>query len=255
MGVRTCLGYPRPGIAQSDALILVDVGDEGLPQVLQGAQKLRLLAVAAIDADPVKPHAQGALMTHHLQRQRRLALGLAVLGGNPRRLAAPLVTGPFLGQKQTQIRQGRQMSPAQRRKDPDLTVIDLAQPSAPLPRHAHRVGAFLGEARLVDQQPTLGAAAELSVGLHRHLIQHPSVVPSRVREHVLQPLPISILDRLLHPLHVLAICLHQAFEILTGCRHHATRSALEVSTEAAVEGHESGGDAIKPVYANISIFK
>jgi len=117
------------------------------------------------------------------------------------------------------------------------------------------VGAFLGEARLVDQQPTLGAAAEPRVRLHRHLIQHRSVVPSRVREHVLQPLLISILDRLLHPLHVLAICLHQAFEILTGCRHHTARPAVEVSAEATVEGHESGGDSIKPVYANISIFK
>jgi hypothetical protein len=44
------------------------VGDKGFAQVLQGAQKLRLLAVAAVDTDPGKAHAQRTLMPHHLKR-------------------------------------------------------------------------------------------------------------------------------------------------------------------------------------------
>jgi hypothetical protein len=72
---------------------------------------------------------------------------------------------------------------------------------------------------------------------------------------VLQPLLIAILDRLFHPFHVLALCLHQTFEILAGRDHHTARSALEVRTEAAVEFHESGGDAMKSIDTDISIFK
>lgn len=72
---------------------------------------------------------------------------------------------------------------------------------------------------------------------------------------MLQPLLIATPDRLFHPLHVLALCLHQTFEILAGRDHHTARSALEVSMEAAVEFHESGGDAMKSLYAGISIFK
>jgi hypothetical protein len=117
------------------------------------------------------------------------------------------------------------------------------------------VGALLGEARLVDQQPTLGATAEPSVSLHRHLIEHRAMIPSRVRQHVLQPLLIAILDRLFHPFHVLALCLHQTFEILAGRDHHTARSALEVSMEAALECHEPGGNAMKSIDAGISIFK
>jgi hypothetical protein len=81
------------------------------------------------------------------------------------------------------------------------------------------------------------------------------VVPSRVREHGLQPLLVAIVDRLIHTLHVLALRLHQPFEILAGRDHHTARSALEVRTEAAVEFHESGGDVMKSIDTDIRIFK
>ena len=57
------------------------------------------------------------------------------------------------------------MSPAQRCKAPDLTVIDLAQPSASRPRPAYGVGTCPGEARRVDHQPK---AFEIFAGCRRH---------------------------------------------------------------------------------------
>ena len=42
--------------------------------------------------------------------------------------------------------------------DADLAVLDLAEPAAPLPRHADRLGPLLGEGRGVEDDHAVGLA-------------------------------------------------------------------------------------------------
>ena len=46
--------------------------------------------------------------------------------------------------------------------DADLAVLDLAEPAAPLPSHAHRLGPLLGEGRGVEHDHAVGFAQVLA---------------------------------------------------------------------------------------------
>jgi hypothetical protein len=68
----------------------------------------------------------------------------------------------------------------------DLAIIHLAQPPGPLPGHANRAIALLGEAALVDHQAARRLAAKQLVGVSGDLRYHGPMVPRRVADEVLE---------------------------------------------------------------------
>jgi hypothetical protein len=67
-------------------------------------------------------------------------------------LAAVGVLVPLLGQIQATVQRSMTFAAGVDQEDADLTVIDLAEPAAPLAAHAAGVGAFLGEGAAIDDE-------------------------------------------------------------------------------------------------------
>ena len=88
----------------------------------------------------------------HRQGPVGFALEAALRLGNARRRAARRIGGPGLRQKQPFVDQRHVRAPTQGGKHPDLAVLDFAQPTAPLPRHPHRLGPLLRAPALIDRQ-------------------------------------------------------------------------------------------------------
>src|SRR5439155_1520050 len=66
-----------------------------------------------------------------------------------------LVWGPRFGQGQPQGHHGRARARAVAQSARDVTVVDFAQPAAPLARHAHRVSPGFGNGRRSQPQPAI----------------------------------------------------------------------------------------------------
>jgi len=79
-----------------------------------------------------------------------------------------------------------------------LAVVDLAQPARPLPRHADRLIALLGEARLVEDQAAVGLAAEKRIGVQADLRHDQLVLPRRVADEMLKLLGAAVFDHVGH---------------------------------------------------------
>ena len=83
-------------------------------------------------------------------------------------------------------------------EDADLAVVDLPQPPEPLPLHADRGPALLGEARGVEDDHPVGGA-DLAAHLAGQLAQQGPVVPGRGADEVLEAMPLLVMavgDRL-----------------------------------------------------------
>ncbi len=76
--------------------------------------------------------------------------------GDPGLRAAFLVVGPFPRQGEPEVHQGVFGVGDLTEEDAHLTVLDLAEPAAPLALHAHRGGALLGEGRGVEDEHGVG---------------------------------------------------------------------------------------------------
>lgn len=66
--------------------------------------------------------------------------------------------GPLLGQLEANIDQGLFAAGNVAEVNADLAVVDVAKPTAPLPLHAHRFAAFLGQGRGVENAYRVGLA-------------------------------------------------------------------------------------------------
>src|SRR6202789_3109182 len=81
-------------VLRPDVLVAMHVGDESLVLVVQSPQKVRLLAIPAVDAHPRKPNSPGARPAHDVEREFALRHFLARGLGNPRPLAARRSSAP-----------------------------------------------------------------------------------------------------------------------------------------------------------------
>ena len=83
-------------------------------------------------------------------------------------------------------------------EDADLAVVDLAEPAAPLPRHADRLGPLLGERRGVEDEHGVGLA-EVLADLTCQGGEQRLVVPGHLPDELLQALAFLVVkvgDRL-----------------------------------------------------------
>jgi hypothetical protein len=88
----------------------------------------------------------------HAQRN----LGLASINARFFRHAGLSAAGgilrPMLGQIKLGVDEAGRLAVAERGKDTDLAVVDLAQPTIPLPGDANRVLTLFGETAFVDEK-------------------------------------------------------------------------------------------------------
>src|SRR6202522_1963416 len=96
-------GNMESRLLRPDVLVAMHVGDESLVLVVQSPQKVRLLAITAVDAHPRKPNSPGARPAHDVEREFALRHLLARGLGNPRPLAARRVLDPALRQIEPRI--------------------------------------------------------------------------------------------------------------------------------------------------------
>ena len=87
------------------------------------------------------------------------------------------------------------------------------------------------------------------VSLQGDLIQHRTMIPWGLCEHVLQALIVCINYRLVHPFHVLSLCLHQTLEIVRCRLKDRAGFGLKVRFKSGVKMLESIGNEIYFVYA------
>ena len=181
--------------------------------VVQRPQKVRLLAVTAVDAHPRKPHPPGARPAHDVERMFALRHLLARGLGNPRPLATRRVLDPALRQIEPHVDRRVPLAVRQHPEHRDLTIVDLAQPPRPLPGDAHRTIALLGEAALVDDQRARRLAAQKSVRVPADLRHHRLVVPRRVADEMLKLLRAATLNHGGHRLERAVLRLRQSAQI------------------------------------------
>ena len=84
----------------------MNIGNEGLAHVVQGAQEGGLLAVAAIHPDPAEPHPPRPRRTHHLKRKIRLGPHRARLHRDLGPVAAGRVVEPALRGRESRMSTG-----------------------------------------------------------------------------------------------------------------------------------------------------
>src|SRR6266446_6313115 len=107
--------------------------------------------------------------------------------------AAPLpprpVLGPRLGEVEPDIDQGMLMMRSIGHVDSDLAVVHLAEPTKPLPRHARRRLALLGEPRGVEDDHAVGGA-DRAAHLAGQFAQQGSVLPGGRADEVREAVPL-----------------------------------------------------------------
>jgi hypothetical protein len=133
-----------------DPLRGMNIGDEGLVHLVQGAQEGRILAVAAIHPDPAEPHPPRH--TDHLKRKLGLGAHRARFCRDFGPVAAGRVVDPALRQVEPHVDRRVPRPIGQHREHRHLAIVHLAQPPAPLPGNANRAIAVLDEAALVEDQ-------------------------------------------------------------------------------------------------------
>ena len=109
----------------------------------------------------------------------------------PHRFRRAAVLGPLLGQVEPDIDQGVLVVRGVGHEDADLAVVDLAEPPEPLPLHARRGVALLGEARGVEDDHAVGGA-DRPAHLAGQLAQQRPVVPGGRADEVLQAVPLLV---------------------------------------------------------------
>src|SRR4029453_3409403 len=135
-----------------DLLHAMHINDEHLARVVQCSQEGRLLAVAAIEADPREPHAAGPCRVHDLKRELTLGSPLARLYRDFGLVTAVGVVDPAPRQVEPHVHWRVSLSVGQYAEHRHLTIVHFAQASAPLPGNTDGAIALLGEAALVDNQ-------------------------------------------------------------------------------------------------------
>ena len=107
--------------------------------------------------------------------------------------ASRAIVGPLSRKVQTHADQGVFLMRNVAHEHADLTVLDLAQTTAPLPRHADRFLALLGERRRIENDDAVRLADPFA-HLFRERPQEPRVVPRCESDELLQALSPAIVE-------------------------------------------------------------
>src|SRR5215210_3653437 len=119
------------------------------------------IAVGTVGHHPRRLHAPlHKSPTKHLFGEFGLGMHPDLIG-HPGPLAALLVLGPLLGQIQLAVDEGLASAGSVGQKHPDLAVLPLADGACILALYPDAVPSLLDEARLVDDETTLGACQML----------------------------------------------------------------------------------------------
>src|SRR5271170_2712956 len=227
-------GNMESRLLRPDVLVAMHVGDESLVLVVQSPQKVRLLAITAVDAHPRKPNSSGARPAHDVEREFALRHLLARGLGNPRPLAARRVLDPALRQIEPRIDRRVALAIGQHPEHRDLTIVDLAQPPRPLPGDADRTIALLGKAALVDDQRARRLAAQKTIRVLADLRHHRLVVPRRA----------ATLNHRGHRLERAILGLRQSAQVSARHRDVVPRAGAKEMTMAVEEHLERHGDSL-----------
>jgi len=171
--------------------------------VRRHGQQIALAARPQFFAEP-RATAHFVVAGHPSVRQRRPAFVQHFQGqlvpraeanplGNPGFLPPRPVAGPLLGQVEAEVDQGVFAMRDVAQVDADLTVVEFAEPAAPLPLHTHRLRPFLGEGRRVKDQHPIGFA-QLRPHLPRQFRQQGAVFPLGLADELLQTLPLAVVQ-------------------------------------------------------------
>jgi hypothetical protein len=220
----------------------MNIGNESLTHVVQRAHEGRLLAVAAIHPNPAEPHPPRR--THHRERKRALGAHRACLHRDLGPVAASRVIDPALRQVEPHGDRRVPRPVGQHSEHRHLAIVDLAQPSAPLPGHANRAIALLDEAALVDEQRAVRLAAQQAVGITADLRDDRFVPPRRIADEVLELLLAAVLNHGGHRGERGRLRLREAMQVALGHRRVVVPAGAEERTIAVDEARERIGDAI-----------
>ena len=237
-------GNMESRLLRPDVLIAMHVGDESLVLVVQSPQKVRFLAITAVDAHPRKPNSPGARPAHDLEREFALRHLLARGLGNPRPLAASRVLDPALRQIEPRIDRRVALAIGQHREHRDLTIVDLAQPPRPLPGYADRTIALLGKAALVDDQRARRLAAQKTIRVLADLRHHRIVVPRRAADEMLKLLRAATLNHRGHQLERAILGLRQSAQVAARHRDVVPRAGAKEMAMAVEEHLERHGNSL-----------
>ena len=227
-----------------DPLVAMNIGNEGLAHLVQGAQEGGLLAVAAVHPDPAEPHPSRPRRPHYLERESSLRAHRARLWRDLGPVAAGRVVDPALRQVEPHVDRHVPRPVGQHREHRHLAVVDLAQTPAPLPGHANRAIALLDETALVDEQRAVRLAAEQAVGIAADLFDDRLVPPRRVADEVLELLLAAILNHGGHRGERGRLRLRKAMQIALCHRRVVVPAAAEEPAVALDEAGKRIGDAI-----------
>ena len=123
----------------------------------------------------------------HRRRQLRLALKAQFVGEVARGPPGSIRVGkPRVRQEQPLVHQSIALPRRISGKDPDLTILDLAQGAAVLPRDPHRIVALFDKARLIEHQDTIGLTHLLGYEL-MVVPPHLCLIPQHITDEPLQP--------------------------------------------------------------------
>ena len=165
-------------------------------------------------------------------------------------LTSPLAVGPFLGQVEPEIDQRLFAARNVAEIDTDLAVVDLAEPTAPLPLHAHRLRPLLGKGRRVENQDAIGFA-QLRAHLPHQFSQQRLVIPLRLADEFLQTLPFPVVQ-ISNRFHILAVQVRQqSLDVVPGVGLSLRR--LQDRDEGLQKGFQPGQHAAQQAGADLSI--
>ncbi len=215
-----------------DPLGAMDIGDEHLLHVLQCPQEGRFLAVTGINADPCEPHPASPRLAHDIQSMFAFRGQLARRRRDPGRVASRRILDPGVRQVEPHIDRRVPLAVGQHAEHRDLAVVHLAQPPGPLPGHANRTIALLGEAAFVDDQAAHRRAAEEKIRVPSDLRHHRPVVPRRVADEMLELLRAAALNHGGHRGQRAILGLRQSAQITRSNRHVVPRAGAEETAVA-----------------------
>ncbi len=158
--------------------------------------------------------------------------------------AAGRVVGPNLGQIQPHVDRRVPLAVRQHAEHRNLTIIDLAQPSRPLPGHPDRATGLLGEAALVDDQRARRLVAQKGVRVPADLRHDGLVIPRRLADEMLKLPRIAILNHGGHRFERAIFCLRKPTQIASRRLGVVSRARAEEMAVTVDESRERRRDPL-----------
>ena len=190
------------GVFLEESLRLVNVDHEPFIGITEFTQVLRFLAVAGVGTNPNEARPARPCPLDGIQCDLAFTLKSPLIFRDMRFFTALGILRPALRQIEPCLHQHRRRAATQRAEHPDLAVVDLAQPTIPLPRHSCGFLPFLPKGCFVEQQHRILMTSQQTISIADQLILDPGMIPDRIAHQILKILLIHIVLNLGHLLHV-----------------------------------------------------